>query len=77
MTGLRHLAGLAAAAALGGAVLAAYLLYDARIDRWTGIEALAPLRPWLAEFRLPLLGVGAILVLSAGAWALRRLGVER
>lgn len=65
------------AAALGGAILAAYSVYDARIDRWTGIEALRPLRPWLTEFRLPLIGIGAILFLSGGAWALKRLKVER
>ena len=72
-----RLAGLAAAAALGGAVFAAYRFYDPRIDLWTGVEALAPLRPWLAEFRVPLIGVGAILLLSGGSWVLRRLRLER
>ncbi|MEM1382582.1 MAG: hypothetical protein AAF713_00020 [Pseudomonadota bacterium] len=75
MKALRHILGLGAALAAGAA---GYWLWTnwgqvARIDQWTGIEALRPWRPWLAVFRTVILVAGGILALSVLSWLWRRL----
>lgn len=75
----RRLAGLALAAALVLLLWQGWERYGTFADlaRLTGIEALAPLRPWMAELKMPLLAVIGFLVLSAVSWAWQRLGVGR
>ncbi|MEO0621992.1 MAG: hypothetical protein AAFU49_17085 [Pseudomonadota bacterium] len=73
----RHLLGLAAAIGLAALVWAGYdnYLSFARFDQLTGLEDLRWLRPWLTEFRMPLLGVAGFLMLSVASWLLKKLGV--
>ena len=72
---IRRVAGLALAAALMAALWYAYANYGAFADlaRWTGVEALRPARPWLVEFRMPLLAVAGFLALSAVSWTWQKL----
>ena len=45
----------------------------ANVARWTGENSLGWLRPWLIEFRMPLLCVGGFLALSVLSWVWQRL----
>ena len=67
--GLR-LIGLALAAAIGLGFWFAYENYGqfANVARWTGDSDLRWLRPWLTEFRMPLLCVAGFLGLTALSW---------
>lgn len=71
----RRIAGLVLAAALLTAGWYGYTRYGAFADvaRWTGVDALRPLRGWLVEFRLPLTAVAAFLALSAVSWIWQKL----
>ena len=51
----------------------AYVAYEnygqfANVGRWTGDRDLNWLRPWLTEFRMPLLCVAAFLALTGLSW---------
>lgn len=74
----RRLIGLTAAAALAYGFWVAYDSYGqvANVARWTGDQDLGWLRPWLTEFRMPLLCVAGFLALSllSRLWSHLRLG---
>lgn len=65
-----RLLGLVTAAALAYGAWYAYDGYGqfANIGRWTGDRELNWLRPWLTEFRMPLLCVAGFAVLSVLSW---------
>jgi len=74
---VHRLIGLAVAALLLGALWAAYANYDlfANVARWTGDRSLGWLRPWLIEFRMPVLCIAGFLSLSAISWVWNKLGL--
>ena len=65
-----RLAGLVAAAALAYGAFYAYDNYGqfANFARWTGDRELRWIRPWLVEFRMPLLCVAGFLSLTVLSW---------
>ena len=69
--------GLALAAVLIVGAWFAYGNYGefANVPRWTGDRDLGWIRPWLTEFRMPLLAVGGFLVLTALSWLWRKTGL--
>ena len=70
-----RLAGLVFATAILALGWYAYTHYGAFADvaRWTGQDALRPLRGWLTELRTPLMAAAAFLALSALSWVWQRL----
>lgn len=65
-----RIVGLAASVLIAVGCWYAYDSYGqfANVGRWTGNRALNWLRPWLTEFRMPLLCVAGFLGLSALSW---------
>jgi hypothetical protein len=56
----------------------AYYAYDsygqfANVRRWSGIDDLGWLRPWLTEFRMPILCISGVLMLTVLSWAWQKL----
>ena len=47
----------------------------ANVGRWTGDRDLNWLRPWLTEFRMPLLCVAGFLLLTGLSWLWSKLGL--
>lgn len=72
-----RVAGLIAAAAIASGAWFAYDSYGqfANIGRWTGEQSLNWLRPWLTEFRMPLLCTLGFLSLTALSWVWSKLGL--
>ena len=67
---LRRVLGLTFAALITLGFWYAYENYGqfANVARWTGDRELRWLRPWLTEFRMPILGVTAFLFLTWLSW---------
>lgn len=65
-----RLVGIAAAVALAWGAFHAYDNYGqfANVGRWTGDRELNWIRPWLTEFRMPILCVVGFLALSVLSW---------
>ncbi len=70
-----RLLGIAMAAALTYAAYYAHANYGAfaNVGRWTGDRELNWLRPWLTEFRMPLLCVAGFLALTLLSWIWQKL----
>lgn len=70
----RRILGLIAATAIAYGCWVAYDGYAQfqRIDQWTGAESLRWLRPWLFEFRMPLLCSAGFLAFTALSWLIQK-----
>lgn len=70
MSLVRALLGLALALGLTWALWQGYANYGrfANLPAWTGNDSLGWLRPWLTEFRMPLLCIAAFLGLTFVSW---------
>lgn len=79
MQAARYSAGMALILALIGAGLWAFENYAtlAAVDAWSGLDGLRALRPYLAEFRIPLLAALGFLSLSLVSWIWGRLGLGK
>ena len=72
---LRAILGLMVALGLTWAIWQGYENYGrfANVARWSGIDDLGWLRPWLTEFRMPIICIAGFLGLTLVSWLWQKL----